>query len=196
MSQDNLNWYKISLYDELLRRKSPFLNDGKNIAAFQYISPRHKPNLSPIEKLIREISYRIKDSGDSEAIAFAAKAMSRYVPSNSILVPVPSSSGSTLVNIALAEAIARLSSSQVIDPLSRREAVMPLHQRRKDKGIKGEIDPEEHKMSVKGVDALSQMSGSSVFMIDNVITSGSTIDASRKIINRPDAIGLAFSKAG
>ena len=175
---------------------SPFFNDGKNIAVYHYISPRNKPNLSTEEALIREISYRIKNKNDSEAINLAASAMAKYVNHNSILIPVPSSSGLTDTNMALASAISLITDSKIVDALTRKEKVLPLHEQRKLRGLDKPVTIEEHKISIKGIDLISLIGNSTVYLVDNVITSGSTINACRDTLNMPDALGIAFSKAG
>lgn len=184
-----MNWYQ--------KTKAPFYNDGKNIAIYEYLSLRKNPGMDSKARFIREISYRLKNKEDLEAMEIAANAMSKQVHSNSVLVPIPSSSGGTSVNLVLAELIADKTGSRVIDVLSRTSPTQPLHQKRKTDGIKGPIDPDYHKMTVVGMDLLSELNKTqSVYLIDNVITSGSTIDAARRTLNLPNAYGLAFSKAG
>ena len=179
------NWYK----------KAQHFNDGRNTAMFEYISRRQKPGMNEEEKRIRDISYRLKNKEDVEAIEFAASAMAKQVRPNSILIPIPSSSGLTDANMALANAIASKTNSKVYDILSRSEPTIPLHQRRKTEGIKGEIGSDYHKMTIKEESLLSQLARRKlIYLVDNVITSGSTLDAARKALNLPKAFGIAFSK--
>lgn len=186
-----MNWYKKSQFDQSI----PFYNDGLNISLFQYISPRKKPNLTPEEKRIREMAYKIKEVGETEAIEYAAKLMSNYVSRGSILIPVPSSSGSSGSNYNLANLISGFTDSTVIDALGRREKVLPLHEMRKVRGLEHERTIEEHKMNLNFTPS-DMFSNKKVYLIDNVMTSGSTLNAARSTLKLPEAIGLTFAKSG
>lgn len=188
-----MNWYQKSQL-ELLYNPTPFYNDGLNISLFRYISNRQQPNMSLKQKIIRDISYRIKDSNETEALKYVAELMSRHVSPGSILVPIPSSSGSSGSNYILCKLIAKITGSEVVDALGRTEKVAPLHQLRKIRGLERERTPEEHKMDLTFMFS-DLFENRKVYLIDNVMTSGSTINAARVTLQLPEAIGLTFSKA-
>jgi len=187
-----MNWYRQHQLNFLIN-KQPFYNDGLNIALFQYISPRQKPNLSIEEKIIRDISYRIKNESEISALTFVAELMSKYVKKRSILIPIPSSSGGSGSNYTLCSLIAEKTNSKVIDALGRKEKVKPLHEMRKIRGLERERTTEEHKMNLNYMSS-ELFDKNNVYLIDNVMTSGSTLNAARVTLGLPEAIGLVFSK--
>jgi len=175
-----MNWYK----------KAQFLNDGKNIAIYQYISPRRR-ELSQQEAFVRKISYEIKNK-NSDAIKIAADTMAKYVASNSLLVPVPSSSGDRGSNMLLCEAIAKITGSEIYDPLGRSSSIEPSHQRRKQNLPNYTV--EEHNMIVRDDADVMDLDNKNVYFVDNVITKGTTIEACKNALG-VNGVGLAWAKA-
>lgn len=176
-----------NLIEKILEPDVPFFDNGIDIACFEYISPRER-QLEPHETKVRDIAYSLK-SAKSEAIKYAAFYMAKHIPSGSILIPIPSSSGDTSANLALAKEIAKYKKVEVIDFLKRSNKVTPSHElRRQGKPIPGD----HHQFSAS--DDKSFLSNKKVFMVDNVITSGATMNAARKAIGS-FAKGIAFAKA-
>lgn len=151
---------------------------------FRYVSPRERP-LSAKERRIREVAYGLKDA-DAKAIRYASRFMAGYLPPDVVLVPIPTSTGSRRANMALAEAIARKLGARVADVL-RRERPVESSRARRIEGRCG-LRPEKH-----GIKARYRPRGNIVF-IDNVITTGSTVEAARRAIGGRGC-GLAFARA-
>jgi len=214
--------YMQSLDSEELPRIYSILNEkagkyefgGYIFSPFPYVSPRTNPLLNLVDNnyknkkipdsilsdyYVRKISYGLKDASDDMAMDIAAVYMSEMniIDSSSYLVPVPSSKGTTEANMALANRIAKLTGAQVLDVATRSQQAKPLHQRRKEHGIS---DPKsiQHYMEVKDDSDLNIPPEAKVFLVDNVVTSGSTMDAVKEELNKqiPNSIyGITFSNA-
>ena len=164
----------------------PFFDNGIDVACFEYISPRER-ELTVKEEKIRDIAYGLK-LGKSNAVRYAASCIAKFLPVGSILIPIPSSSGDTSANLILAKEIAKYKKVQIVDLLKRSNKVTPSHELRKQGK---EIPNDHHQFSI---DDKSALVGKKVYMIDNVITSGATMNAGRKAIGG-FAKGIAFAKA-
>ena len=151
-----------------------------------YVSPRQR-ELTPSEIEIREVAYQLKTS-NQQAIEAAAAVMAAHVTSESILVPIPDSGGSTEANINLCAAISKLTGAMVSDSLYRARAV-ESSSRRRQQGKPG-IKAEDHNMRSRHEFAATQK----VLFIDNVLTTGATADAARLATNGVGGL-LAYAKA-
>lgn len=172
--------------------QTAFFQAGKDIAHFEYVSPRER-ELTALEVQVRDVAYALKKANPT-AVKYAAQSMSAHVPSGAVLVPIPSSQGDTSANLILAKEIAKLSGAVVVDALYRPNKVMQSHQMRK-MGLP--IPQNHHTFGVKPEygEIMPQMTARGrVFMVDNVITSGLTMKAGREALGN-GARGLAFAKA-
>lgn len=152
----------------------------------EYVSPRERA-LSDEESEVRRVAYALK-LGDKDAIRTAAEAMAQRVPRGAILIPVPSSSGDTKANLALAAAIAERAEGSSVADVLRRKAPVESSSVRRVRGGRG-IEPEEHGMQAGDVPG-----GKPVVFVDNVITSGSTFEAARRAVGRGKGIAWAKGK--
>lgn len=133
--------------------------------------------------LYRKISHEIK-FGDDEAIAIASEQMAKLVPPNSILVPIPSHDGTANATLKLANAIASITGSQVIDALKgkSRESLYVL----KKKGVKVDSD-------YLGFFLGTELpNGKNVVFIDNVIATGTTANAALKTVDTGSILAYAL----
>lgn len=149
----------------------------------QYVSPRER-DLTPAEQHVRNVAYALKRA-EPWAIREAVSVMKPHVPRGASLVPIPSSQGDTRANRELANALARVTNSNVVDALSRKHPVEPSHARRQ-KGLPG-LHPREHGMR------RTRKVKEPVIFIDNVMTTGSTFHAARRTLGTGK--GLAYAHA-
>ena len=154
------------------------------VAPFRY--PRAEAaTATPQETFVRSIAYGLK-TADPPAVRIASAAMAPLVPPGAVLVPVPSSRGSTRENRALAEAIGRLVRAPVVDGLGRES---PQSQYALRKGGKASLSASQMRVRWTG----PRPSGP-VVLIDNVVTTGATAEAARRAIGG-DAVILAWADA-
>ena len=155
--------------------------DSTTKAARRYVSPRNRP-LTRREAEIRALAYAIKTTDcDPALVGAAARDMAALVEDDcGYLVPVPNHDGSTAANLRLAESIRDMSARrfEVADILMRPKAIESQCERHRRN--LGATPPGEH-----GVSRLSPHHGvrldgrKKVYFVDNVITSGNTIEACR-----------------
>ena len=169
-------------------KQSPFYKSEHNVAPKEYVSPRER-DLTPEEERVRAVSYALKVAHPT-AVRHAAREMAKLIEDGSVLVPVPSSSGDTSANLALAQEIARHKRVHIAEVLRRTKAVTPSHKLRR----LGKNVPADHHQFELSPEHASLVSRSKVVMVDNVITSGATMAAGRKVIGG-HAKGIAFAKA-
>ena len=163
---NNKSWYKIA-----------------NSFIHQYYSPRQK-QLNPQEEHIRNIAQGLA-KGDIQAIQEAAKDMAKYVPSNTVLVPIPSSQGNTSNNLKLAQEIAKITNCKVMDILTSQPRDSQKSRRRQ--GIPG------HKTEDIKTDLTNMCDTNNIILIDNVRTTGATIDSAKQKL--PCASYLVYAQA-
>jgi hypothetical protein len=148
--------------------------------------PKRTERLTPQRRRERNIARKLK-SRNPAAIAAAAVAMAPLIDDNAVLVPLPSSSGSTAANETLARAIAELApGAQVADILGRRAPVESSTERRR-RNRRG-LRPEEHLVELR-----SAVPDGSIYFVDNVVTTGATAEAGHQVVGR--GIVLAYAKA-
>lgn len=164
-------------------------------AARKYVSPRTRP-LTFEETETRRLSYALKDwtaASFPADVQTAAREMARLIITPAILVPVPSSQGSTAANRKLAEAIAHLAPSvKIADVLTRAAPVESSCKRHRRNA--GPLPVEEHHITRKPGKWISLREGERLYFVDNTTTSGNTLAACRTAIGAGE--GLVFSDAG
>jgi len=122
---------------------------------------------------VRRLAHDVK-TGDSDAIEQAAILMSRKVPANSILIPVPNHSGKADYTLRMAKRIAQLSKSEVLDIIKATPREGTLYTTKiKNKGIAKE---QNLGFSVLKSNTVSEKlkNTRNVILIDNVVDSGMT----------------------
>ena len=136
--------------------------------------------------LYREIAHGLK-RGDDSAIEIASKQMAKMIPPNSILVPVPSHTGNADCTLKLANAIAKITGSDVVDALkgkSRRS----LYEMKKN-GEKIDSDYLGFYLD-RPIE-----SGKNVIFVDNVIATGTTANAALATVDTGSVIAYAFDSS-
>lgn len=150
-------------------------------AAHEYVSPRDR-QLSRKEAWVREISYALKKGSRNEvAVRIASRAMAPLVERGSVLVPIPSSSGSVLPNLRLAKAIAQRTGSVVVPAIARRHVVEASHLRRR-RGLQGLTLTQQRSSLLR----TSESMGGNVVFVDNVATTGTTVKAACAVLKPED----------
>lgn len=133
---------------------------------------------------VRDVAHALKrPAHHPRELARAAQQLAALVPAGAVLVPVPSSDGSTAVNLALAEAIAVRSGARVCDALRRDRAVQSSRARRKRGGRS--LMVQQHQIR-----EIARCPGD-LYLVDNVIATGNTIRAARTALGR--GVGLVWA---
>lgn len=136
----------------------------------------------------RKIAKALK-TGDPEAIATAAEKMSRHVPENAVLIPMPGRSGK-LTNdswtVKLANAIGEKTGRPVVIALEGKE-----HESRQEAKHRGEKGVGREDLGFRQVAEIPE--GTFPIFIDNVVGSGVTADAAREAMG--GGITLAYTKS-
>lgn len=133
--------------------------------------------------LYREISHGLKN-GDDNAIEIASRQMAKLVPPDSILVPVPSHTGNAECTLKLANAIARITGSEVVDALkgkSRRS----LYEMKKN-GERIDSDYLGFHLDRKLPE------GKNIVFVDNVIATGTTANAALATVETGSIISYSM----
>jgi hypothetical protein len=158
------------------------------IAARLYISPRTRA-LTAEEAETRRLSYAIKDRRSSTAdFATAGLEMARLISGPCWLVPIPSRSGDTVANGILCMQIASfLQGARMAKAIVRTSPIES--QCARHRSAMGAIRPADHhfKRSAKFLEAMP------VFLVDNVTTSGNTLQAAHDALGF--GTGLVFADA-
>lgn len=138
-------------------------------AVHRYVSPGER-ELSPEEAEVRRVAYAIKAHAPREMdLAGAAMAALIEDAGSPLLIPIPSSTGSTEANAHLARAIARhRPGAQVVDVLRRRA---PTPSAREQRALGRPLSVEAHGMFVE------RPVRGDVFFVDNVLAVGTTMEA-------------------
>ncbi len=135
----------------------------------------------------RETAKNLK-TGDPEAIATAAKEMSKYVPENAVLIPMPGRSGKLSNDswtVKLANAIGERTGRPVVIALEGTE-----HESRQEAKRRGELGASQEELGFHQVSEIPE--GTFPIFVDNVIGKGITADAARKAMG--GGITLAYTK--
>ena len=152
--------------------------------ARDYVSPRQR-KLTEDEKETRNIAYGLK-TGEIEAVKTAAAEMAALIAGreNVILIPVPDSKGDTGANMKLCRGICDVlgeGRASIIDILKRSEPVASQCMlRRQGKTVRYTVA--QHKIYAdivfcKMLSAMCIEDGATLAYVDNVLTTGSTINA-------------------
>jgi len=149
----------------------------KIVAAHYYNEPRS-----------RLIANRMKDPSDEKAIEEAANDMAPHVPYGAIVVPAPSSTGYNPATRILAHYIASMVDGLSVEAVKRVSMVESSLLRRRV-GRSG-VGFDAHVASMRRVKKLQKETAPIVF-VDNVVTSGSTLEAMRAVLELGDDDVLA-----
>jgi hypothetical protein len=169
------------------------LANQAHLAVHRYWSPRQK-TLTADEVRVRDIAYRLAD-GDPAAARLAAKDMAPLVRPGDILVPVPSSRGQTAANRALAEAIQEQAQKSGVEVQVADLLVGIGYESQRERAVRGarRASADEIVQSLFLRDQAVDTPGELV-LVDNVRTTGATIEAARMALPRP-ARSLVWAKA-
>ena len=136
---------------------------------------------------VRLLAHDVK-SGDSDAIEMAAILMSKKVPANSILIPIPNHGGRADYTLKMAARIAQLSKSEVLDIITAIPRKNTLYTAKKqNKWIADEITLGFRVVRDNHV-AQKIQRARNVILIDNVVDSGMTYQQAEKAVR--DAYGV------
>lgn len=129
-----------------------------------------------------ETAHAMKN-GEHWAIGKAAEEMAKYIPSNAVLVPIPSHTGNATYTLELAQRIARKTTAEVVDALKcePREMIYNL----KKQGRK----PTPKQMGFYLVRSIPE--NKRIIILDNVVATGTTAAAALMAIGR----GVVFAYA-
>jgi predicted amidophosphoribosyltransferase len=143
---------------------------------------------------VRDVALRLKEP-DPVAVEAAAAEMVKFVPQESVLVPVPNSRGDLHPNYVLATSIAALAQAEgkrahVAELVCRKRPQASSYSLRR-RGLTP-LSAEQHAMVLcPGVTELPQ---APIVLVDNVMVSGATFDASRQALGGRGN-GLAYAYA-
>lgn len=155
--------------------------DRTTKAARRYVSPNTRP-LTREEAETRALAYTIKAPDcDRDLREAAAREMARQIEGErGYLIPVPDHHGHTTANRKLAEHIAHCTGNkfEVIDALFRTaptESACERHKKRLPT-----IPVEFHHIEKRAGQTIPLRPSDRIYFVDNVITSGNTIEACRQ----------------
>ena len=132
---------------------------------------------------LREMAKGIK-AGDMTAIRMAAREMASLIPAGAVLVPIPSHTGKAVQTRALAEELAVLTGTRVVDLLSGRPRQSSYEL--KYQGVVMQAADMGFRLNA-APDAKA-----SYFLVDNVVASGNTAKAGLDLIPRAKILALAI----
>jgi len=170
----------------------------RTIAAHKYVNPRARP-LTPEEAEVRRIAYALKVP-TAEACETAARDLAPLLDAaeapdtHIVLMPVPASTGSTDANRQFANELAAevhrrypARRVQIKITVGRKHPVESSCVRRK-RGLPGLRGDEHAFIRVAGP---LTATGTAYYFIDNMATTGSTLDACRAALGFGDGIVYA-----
>ena len=134
-------------------------------------------------KRIRYLCHAVKE-GDIVAIDEASLIMAKYVPSGSILIPIPSHGGKATYTLKLAQFIAKRSKSKVMDIVSSPSRERMYNLKMKNVNIQNVNLNFTSAADDDGNIANRLSSVRNVILIDNVVSSGVTYEQAQKEIKR------------
>ena len=161
-------------------------------AAKRYVSPGTRP-LTNAEAEARALAQLIKSPDcDADLVAAAAREMARLIDGEHCnLIPVPDHTGRTDANARLACAIAFCSPhAEVFDVLTRYGAVESACERHRKR--LPPTPPEKHGICRRPDKSLVPLR--TTYFVDNVLTSGNTIEACRRAFHGLGT-GLVYADA-
>ncbi len=142
---------------------------------------------SPEEIFVRRVARDLKIPTD-DAIELAAPAMATLIDAPCWLVPVPASNGDLTANLKLAHAIGVFVPGARVKCAVRRIRPVESSYDRRKRGLSG-LTLEEHGI----VRVTGPLQVLPVFFIDNVVTTGTTIEACRRALGW--GTGLVYADA-
>jgi predicted amidophosphoribosyltransferase len=155
--------------------------DRTTKAARRYVSPRTRP-LTSEEAQTRALAYMLKDPDcDQDMIDAAAREMARLIEGErGYLVPVPSHKRCTKANRRLANAVAHTTGYKfkTADILSRKEPAESTCERHRKR--LPPLPAEAHQIFLAYPYKVTLTGTDKIYFVDNVITSGNTIEACRR----------------
>ena len=164
--------------------------------AHVYVSRRAKPDMTPCEAEIREISYALK-ADNAEARATAAVAMAGRLRRHRacLLVPVPDSQGCTITSLRLCRAI------QVLHPWASILDVLcgapHESQCRLDHEGRHRLTADQIEVTARPADVPRGYENTVVYLVDNVCCTGAPLEACRRAVAavlRNDIRGLVYAR--
>ena len=158
------------------------------LTARRYPTPRNGL-LSLAETETRRLAYAIKSTASPSAdFDTAARDMAALITGPCWLVPIPDSTGNTEANTKLASMIARhCPGAQIVKAITRTQPI--ASQCTRHKHALGPIPPAEHHF----VRTRRPLTLRQTYFVDNVTTSGHTLDAARAALGF--GAGLVFADA-
>ena len=157
--------------------------DATTKAPRRYVSPRTRP-LAENEAQTRALAYMLKDPDcDQDMIDAAAREMARLIEGErGYLVPVPSHTRNTEANRRLANAVANMTGNKfkTADILSRKEPTESACERHRNR--LPPLPAEAHQIFLAYPHKITLTGADKIYFVDNVITSGNTIEACRRAL--------------
>lgn len=158
--------------------KTPY---NETIKFQQYIKSVHdyvfSKNIStPDDERIHTISTSIKKL-NSPYLAEVGFKMSKLVPENCTLIPIPSSKGDTSVNKQLADEIAKHKNCKVLDVLGLHHELPSSRITRKGGGAGKKV--QDFNMTIK-----EPIEDVNIYLVDNVVIGGNTIRGAWKALGQ------------
>lgn len=132
----------------------------------------------------RETAHAMKN-GEHWAIYKAAQEMAKFIPTNAVLIPIPSHTGSATYTLELAQRIARATNAEVLDALKCEPREMLYNLKKQGKR------PTPRQMGFYLVHSIPE--GKRVIILDNVVATGTT--AAAALMATGKGIVLAFAAA-
>ena len=155
--------------------------DTTTKSARRYISPRTRP-LTSEEAQVRALAYAIKDPDcDQDLIDAAAREMAKLIEGErGYLIPVPSHTRSTEANRRLANAVAHVTGNKfetadILDRKGQTGSACERHRRRLPP-----LPEDAHQIFLAYPHKITLTGTEKIYFVDNVITSGNTIEACRR----------------
>ena len=152
-------------------------------AARRYVSPRTRP-LTSEEAQVRALAYAIKDPDcDRDLIDAVAREMAKLIEGErGYLVPVPSHTRSTVATRHLANAVAfctggKFEVADILDRKGNTTSSCELHRLKLRP-----LELEDHRIFLARPDRIALTGSQRVYFVDNVITSGNTLEACRRAL--------------
>ena len=122
-------------------------------------------------------------NGERWAIYKAAEAMAKYIPTNAVLVPIPSHTGNATYTLELAKRIARATNAEVLDALKCEPREMLYNLKKQGKR------PTPRQMGFYLVRSIPE--NKRVIILDNVVATGTTAAAAVQAVGK----GIIFAYA-
>lgn len=130
------------------------------------------------------VSHKLKED-DNEVIDYAARSISRLLPSNAVIIPMPGHKGEPDHTMKLARAIASYTRLPVLDALRGRERESQYEAKHHGRPLT------ESQMGFRRIVPLP--SDRVPFILDNVVDTGTTAKAAVKALGGGNVVSYAMS---